>query len=114
MRGQIKSFEKLEFNEFIKRINSTTLNSLDEKSIKEYLDQLEDYFNTFENDMNHIERMKKNEERINLFKRNLIENLNFSEKLRENTIKYYANPIDFIDVNHINELSLYDIKQKDS
>ena len=114
MRGQIKSFEKLEFNEFIKRINSTTLNSLDEKSIKEYLDQLEDYFNTFENDMNHIERMKKNEERINLFKRNLIDNLNFSEKLRENTIKYYANPIDFIDVNHINELSLYDIKQKDS
>ena len=105
--GMLKSSEKLNFKEFVKKINSTTIDSLDEESLNEYLDKLEEYFNSFENDIINIEKIKKNEERINAFKQKLIDNLNYTEQIRENKSRIVGNAIDFNSINHINELSFY-------
>ena len=105
--GIIKSVEKLNFKEFVKKINSTTIDSLDEQSLNEYLDKLEEYFSSFENDIINIEKMKRNEERINAFKQKLIDNLNYTEQIRENKSRIVGNAIDFNSINHINELSFY-------
>ena len=37
-----------------------------------------------------------------------------SEKIRENKSKIYGNVIDFNNINHINELSLYDKNNKEN
>ena len=105
--GSLKSSEKLNFKEFVKKINSTTIDSLDEESLNEYLDKLEEYFSSFENDIINIEKMKRNEERINAFKQKLIDNLNYTEQIRENKSRIVGNAIDFNSINHINELSFY-------
>ena len=105
--GIIKSVEKLNFKEFVKKINSTTIDSLDEQSLNEYLDKLEEYFSSFENDIINIEKMKRNEERINAFKQKLIDNMNYNEQIRENKSRIVGNAIDFNSINHINELSFY-------
>ena len=105
--GIIKSVEKLNFKEFVKKINSTTIDSLDEQSLNEYLDKLEEYFSSFENDIINIEKMKRNEERINAFKQKLIDNINNNEQIRENKSRIVGNAIDFNSINHINELSFY-------
>lgn len=112
--GLIKSIEKFNFKEFVNKINSTTIETLDEKSVNEYIDKLEEYFNSFENDINNFENMRKNEERINAFKNKLIYNMENSEKIRENKSKIYGNVIDFNNINHINELSLYDKNNKEN
>ena len=112
--GLIKSIEKLNYKEFVKKINSLTIENLDEKNLNEYIDKLEEYFNSFENDINNFEKMRINEERINSFKKKLIDNMEKSEKIRENKSKIYGNVIDFNNINHINELSLYDINDKEN
>ena len=112
--GIIKSIEKFNFKEFVNKVNSTTIETLDEKSVNEYIDKLEEYFNSFENDINNFENMRKNEERINAFKNKLIYNMENSEKIRENKSKIYGNVIDFNNINHINELSLYDKSNKEN
>ena len=112
--GLIKSIEKLNYKEFVKKINSLTIENLDEKNLNEYIDKLEEYFNSFENDINNFEKMRINEERINSFKKKLIDNMEKSEKIRESKSKIYGNVIDFNNINHINELSLYDINDKEN
>ena len=96
------------------KINSTVLNNLDEQGINAYLDELEEFFNSFESDIHKMEKLKKDEERINVFRTNLVDNIDFTEKLRENTGKIFSNVIDFNLINHINELSLYGKNNKES
>ena len=108
IKGYIKSFEKFEFQDFAKKIYNTNIKSFDEKGINEYLDMLEGYFSSFENDMINAERRKKDEERINGFRNDLIDKMNFAEILREKREMLYAKVIDFNFINHINELSVFD------
>ena len=114
INGDIKSLEKLDFKDFMNKINSTVLNNLDEQGINAYLDELEEFFNSFESDIHKMEKLKKDEERINVFRTNLVDNIDFTEKLRENTGKIFSNVIDFNLINHINELSLYGKNDKES
>ena len=108
-KGYIKSLDKLEFKDLEQKINSTKIQTFDKNGIDEYLDKLEGFFNAFENDITIAENSKKEEERINGFRNDLIERMSFSEILREKREKIFANVIDFIDINHINELSGIDI-----
>ena len=108
IKGYIKSFEKFEFQDFAKKIYNTNIKSFDEKGINEYLDMLEGYFSSFENDMINAEHRKKDEERINGFRNDLIDKMNFAEILREKREMLYAKVIDFNFINHINELSVFD------
>ena len=103
--GNINYLEKLEYLDFEQKIYSIKLNDFNKKGIDEYLDLLEDYFNSFEYDIEIAETRKKDEERINGFRNNLINKINFSEILRDSREKKFSKGIDFSDVNHINELS---------
>ena len=62
-------------------------------------------FNSFEYDIEIAETRKKDEERINGFRNNLINKINFSEILRDSREKKFSKGIDFSDekenLNHI-------------
>ena len=111
-KGYIKSIEKLEFKDFEKKINSTKIQTLDRKGLDEYLDKLEEFFDSFENDMTNAENMKKDEERINGFRKNLIQNMDYAEIIRGRRERIFGNVIDFNIINHINELSVLDTDNK--
>ena len=112
-QGDIKSNEKLEFKDLELKIYSTKIETFDQKGINEYLDKLEGFFNSFENDITNAERRKKDEERINGFRKDLIDKISYSEILREKKEKFFGNVIDFNIVNHLNELSVLE-NEKDN
>ena len=112
-QGDIKSNEKLEFKDLELKIYSTKIETFDQKGINEYLDKLEGFFNSFENDITNAERRKKDEERINRFRKDLIDKISYSEILREKKEKFFGNVIDFNIVNHLNELSVLE-NEKDN
>ena len=95
------------------KIYSTKIETFDQKGINEYLDKLEGFFNSFENDITNAERRKKDEERINGFRKDLIDKISYSEILREKKEKFFGNVIDFNIVNHLNELSVLE-NEKDN
>ena len=103
----------LTFRDLEQKIYSTKIKSYDQKGINEYLDEIEDFFSSFENDMDNAINLKKDQDRINRFRNNLIDNVNFYEILRGKKQKIYANSVDFNIINHINELSLLEKEQKE-
>ena len=104
-KGDIKSLENLEFKDLEQKIYTTKIQTFDINGINEYLDKLEGFFNSFENDINIAENRKKEEERINGFRNDLIYKMDFAEILREKKERVFGSVIDFININHINELS---------
>ena len=111
--GDIISMSNLTFRDLEQKIYSTKIKSYDQKGINEYLDEIEDFFSSFENDMDNAINLKKDQDRINRFRNNLIDNVNFYEILRGKKQKIYANSVDFNIINHINELSLLEKEQKE-
>jgi len=110
--GEIISMDNLAFRDLELKIYSTKIKSFDQKGINEYLDELEAFFSSFENDMNIAINLKKDEDRINGFRNNLIDNVTFYRVLRGKKERILANGIDFNIVNHINELSLLEQEQE--
>ena len=111
--GDIISMSNLTFRDLEQKIYSTKIKSYDQKGINEYLDEIEYFFSSFENDMDNAINLKKDQDRINRFRNNLIDNVNFYEILRGKKQKIYANSVDFNIINHINELSLLEQEQKE-
>ena len=104
-KGDIKALDNLEFKDLEQKIYATKITTFDINGINEYLDKLEGFFNAFENDINIAENRKKEEERINGFRNDLIYKMDFAEILREKKERIFGSVIDFININHINELS---------
>ena len=114
-KGDIKSLENLEFKDLEQKIYTTKIQTFDINGINEYLDKLEGFFNAFENDINIAENRKKEEERINGFRNDLIYKMDFAEILREKKERVFGSVIDFININHINELSdLENVNKKEN
>ena len=107
-KGDIKALDNLEFKDLEQKIYATKITTFDINGINEYLDKLEGFFNAFENDINIAENRKKEEERINGFKNDLIYRMDFAEILRGKKEKVFGSITDFININHINELSDFD------
>ena len=104
-KGDIKPAEKDEYKKLEEKINNLTNSSLDNLSISEYIDELEEYFYSFENNLYNAEQKKKDEERINGFKGDLQKNINFYYIIKKKIEEKYGYPIDFKNINHLNELS---------
>ena len=104
-KGDIKPAEKDEYKKLEEKINNLTNSSLDNISISEYIDELEEYFYSFENNLYNAEQKKKDEERINGFKGDLQKNINFYYIIKKKIEEKYGHPIDFKNINHLNELS---------
>ena len=106
--GVFNQSEMDNFLKFQKRINELTLERINNRV---YIKQLEEGFNTFEEELKIHEEKKKNERRINEF----IDSMNFDlyrrDELQKAIEKYFCHPIDFKNKNLINILSPFRIDE---
>ena len=70
-----------------------------------YIKQLEEGFNSFEEELKSHEEKKRNERRINSF----VDSMNFDlyrrDELKKAIEKYFCHPVDFKNKNFVNKLS---------
>ena len=103
-KGEIKTVEKEAYKKLEEKINMISNTDLEDLNISGYIDKLEEYFNSFENNLYLAEQKKKDEERINKFKLDLQDDLYFYYILRKKMEQRFGHAIDLKKVNHINEL----------
>ena len=107
--GVFNQSEMDNFLKFQKRINELTLERINNRV---YIKQLEQGFNSFEEELRMHEEKKKNERRINSF----IDSMNFDlyrrYELKKAIEKYFCHPVDFKNKNFINELSPVHFEEK--
>ena len=103
-KGEIKTVEKEAYKKLEEKINMISNTDLEDLNISSYIDKLEEYFNSFENNLYLAEQKKKDEERINKFKLDLQDDLYFYYILRKKMEQRFGHAIDLKKVNHINEL----------
>ena len=106
--GVFNQSEMDNFLKFQKRINELTLEKINNRV---YIKQLEQGFNSFEEELKMHEEKKKNERRIN----NFVDSMNFELyrklELKKSIEKYFCHPIDFKNKNLINILSPFRIDE---
>ena len=106
--GVFNQSEMDNFLKFQKRINELTLEKINNRV---YIKQLEQGFNSFEEELKMHEEKKKNERRIN----NFVDSMNFDLyrklELKKAIEKYFCHPIDFKNKNLINILSPFRIDE---
>ena len=107
--GVFNQSEMDNFLKFQKRINELTLEGINNRV---YIKQLEQGFNSFEEELKIHEEKKKNERRINSF----IDSMNFDlyrrYELKKAIEKYFCHPVDFKNKNIINKLSPIQLEEK--
>ena len=97
------------FLKFQKRINELAVEGINNRV---YIKQLEEGFNSFEEELKNHEEKKRNERRINSF----VDSMNFDlyrrDELKKAIEKYFCHPVDFKKTNIINKLSAVRIDKK--
>ena len=100
--GIFNQSEMDNFLKFQKKINALTLEG---NKNRVYIKQLEQYFNSFEEELKMHEEKKKNEKRINDFLDSMNFDLYRKQEMQKAIEKYFCHPIDYKYKNCINELS---------
>ena len=107
--GVFSQSEMDNFLKFQKRINELAVEGINNRV---YIKQLEEGFNSFEEELKSHEEKKRNERRINSF----VDSMNFDlyrrDELKKAIEKYFCHPVDFKKTNIINKLSAVRIDKK--
>ena len=102
--GGINTEEMENFQEFQEKVNKLK-NKFEDYDINLYIKEMEQFFQSFKNEMENSAKKKEDEDRINKYLRQFHEDCNVKQLYKDLQEKLLCKVINFSQINHINTLN---------